>query len=200
MTSLPDVSEFPLLNLNQWIEWFQSAAQTVLLSTPDQGVAIFYQTDLKHEGVWVDKTFLLQQAALLTGHSLLWKKVICRVRPGEVSFGRPAFGSLVCFSRHARADRSRSTADVVPDGGIKAWARGMGVEACRIACQFVLRETKTRTIVAPFCGHGTVLAVAESMGLRSIGIELSRKRVRKAQRLFLDDLILAGSLGRGRRI
>jgi hypothetical protein len=59
----------------------------------------------------------------------------------------------------------------------------MGTEACKLACQFILSHTYTRTVVNPFCGHGTVLAVANSVGLSGIGIELSAKRARKAKAL-----------------
>jgi hypothetical protein len=70
----------------------------------------------------------------------------------------------------------------------------MGVQACRVACQFVLHNTPTRTIVDPFCGHGTVLAVANALGLEAVGVELSRKRAKKARalRVSLED---SGSLG-----
>lgn len=188
VTSLPDVSEFQNLTIEQWKDWFREAAVAVLRATPDTGVAIFYQTDLKRDGVWVDKSRLVQEAAERTGHPLLWRKVVCRVQPGEIAFGRPGYSHLLCFSRGVRAEASRSTADVIPDAGAKTWTRGMGVEACRVACEFILRNTETRTVVDPFCGHGTVLAVAESLGLEAIGVELGGKRARKAERLVLENI------------
>ena len=59
----------------------------------------------------------------------------------------------------------------------------MGVQACLAACRFVLEQTETRTVVDPFCGHGTVLAVANFLGLQAIGVELGRKRAEKARAL-----------------
>jgi hypothetical protein len=188
VTSLPDVSEFPDTDLEKWKAWFRDAAEAVLRSTPESGVAIFYQTDLKREGIWVDKSQLLHDAAARTGHALLWRKVVCRVKPGEIAFGRPAYSHLLCYSRGVRAEIARSTPDVIPDAGATTWTRGMGIEACRVACEFILRNTETRTVVDPFCGHGTVLAVAESLGLQAIGVELGGKRARKAERLRLEDL------------
>jgi tRNA G10 N-methylase Trm11 len=40
-------------------------------------------------------------------------------------------------------------------------------------------------VVDPFCGKGTVLAVANSLGLDALGVELSGKRCRAARKLSL---------------
>jgi tRNA G10 N-methylase Trm11 len=42
-------------------------------------------------------------------------------------------------------------------------------------------------VVDPFCGHGTILAVANEHGLDAVGVELSAKRARKARRLTTRD-------------
>jgi hypothetical protein len=181
ITSLPDVSEFPALSLAQWKDWFVGAAALVLSRCPDDGVTLFYQTDIKKEGAWVDKGYLVQKAAEQAGHALLWHKVVCRAPAGQTTFGRPAYSHLLCFSRGIRADLARSTPDVLPRAGEVTWTRGMGVEACLAACRFVLENTPTRCIVDPFCGHGTVLAVANDLGLDAVGVELSAKRARKAR-------------------
>jgi tRNA G10 N-methylase Trm11 len=55
-------------------------------------------------------------------------------------------------------------------------------------CRFLVEHTACRVVVDPFCGHGTILAVANAFGLDAIGVEISSKRVRKAQRLLLDAL------------
>ena len=62
----------------------------------------------------------------------------------------------------------------------------MGSAACDLACRYVLSHTATRVIVDPFCGWGSVLAVANQLGLNAIGVELSRKRAQKARNLQLD--------------
>ncbi|WP_257459443.1 site-specific DNA-methyltransferase [Archangium lipolyticum] len=183
ITSMPDMSEFPSLTLAGWKEWFVRTASLVLSRCPDDGVTIFYQTDVKKDGTWVDKGYLVQKAAEQSGHSLLWHKVVCRAPPGNITFGRPAYSHMLCFSRGLRLDLSKSTADVLPQAGEVTWTRGMGVQACLVACRFVLENTSTRTIVDPFCGHGSVLAVANSLGLDAVGVELSRKRAKKARAL-----------------
>ncbi|ATB30083.1 DNA methyltransferase [Melittangium boletus] len=183
ITSMPDLSEFPSFTLAEWKDWFVRTAGLVLSRCPDDGVTVFYQTDIKKDGTWVDKGYLVQKAAEQQGHALLWHKVVCRAPAGQVTFGRPAYSHLLCFSRGIRADLARSSADVLPQAGEVTWTRGMGVQACLAACRYVLANTPTRTIVDPFCGHGTVLAVANDLGLDAVGVELSNKRARKARAL-----------------
>lgn len=188
ITSMPDFSEFPKLSLAQWKDWFTRAAARVLASCPDDGVVIFFQTDIKPDGTWVDKGYLCQKAAESLGHELLWHKIVCRAPVGNVTFGKPAYSRMLCFSRGVRAELSRSTADVLPEAGPTTWTRGMGREACIEACRFVLEQTSTRTVVDPFCGHGTLLAVANELGLDAVGVELSPKRAKRARNLVYADL------------
>ncbi len=201
IASLPDWSEFPSLSLADWKAWFIRAAARILERVPPEGVAIFYQTDVKEEGTWVDKGYLVSRAAEEVGVDLLWHKVVCRRPPGTVTFGRPAYSHMLCFSRGVRVDMAKSTPDVLPEAGEVTWTRGMGVEACLIACRFILEHTRTRTVVDPFCGHGTVLAVANALGLDAVGVELSRKRARKARNLRAElkdgTLVLSGAFGTG---
>src|SRR5690606_13010786 len=77
VTSLPDVSELPLA-LDAWRAWFIDAARRVLRWGPPTGVTIFYQSDIKVAGAWIDKGFLVMRAAEEERATLLWHKVVCR--------------------------------------------------------------------------------------------------------------------------
>ncbi len=181
--SLPDFSEFPRLSLLQWKEWFSHTSGLILNATDPEGVTIFFQSDIKYHGLWVDKSFLIQQEAERLGHRLIFHKIFCRTPPGSITFGRPSYSHMICFSRTLVPDLSRSTADVIPDLGSKTWVRGMGLHASLMASQFVLKETSTRLLINPFCGEGSVLAAANYVGLDAIGIEKSRRRADKAMKL-----------------
>jgi len=185
ITSLPDVSGMPELGLAGWRDWFIGAAELAVRATPDAGVCIFYQTDIKVDGTWVDKGYLCQLAAERQGAALLWHRIVCRKPAGQPNFGRPAYTHLLCFSRGVRDGGAPAYADVLPGTGAMTWSQAMGVEACRLACAYVLSHTLTRTIVDPFCGLGTVLAVANAMGLDARGVEIVRKRARRARTLVL---------------
>lgn len=183
--SLPDLSEFPGYSLDSWKNWFQETAELILEKTSPDGVTIFFQSDIKHDGLWVDKGYLVQKAAEKQGHHLLWHKIFCRARPGTIMFGRPSYSHMLCFSRTVVPDLAKSTADVIPDLGEKTWVRGMGLEASLFAASFVKKHTLSETLVNPFCGEGSVLAAANYCGLNALGIERSQKRAEKARTLLV---------------
>lgn len=188
ITSMPDLSEISKFSLEEWKTWFTDTAALIMSRCPDDGIAIFYQSDIKHEGTWVDKGFLVQKAAERVGHALLAHKIVCRSPAGIVTFGRPSYSHLLCFSKGIRFDVKKSTMDVLPSAGAVTWTRGMGVQACRLACKIIKEHTQSHTVVDPFCGHGTALAVANEMGLNAVGVELGRKRAEKAQNITMQDL------------
>jgi hypothetical protein len=187
VTSLPDVSEMPALDLAAWARWFEEAAALVLDAVPDEGVAVFFQSDVKRRGAWIDKAALVQRAADRAGTPLLFHKIVCRRPPGTVTFGRAGYSHLLGYSRGVRPRPERATADVLAEAGFQPGTKSMGLNACLDACRFVLRETPTRTIVDPFCGYGTVLAVANMLGLAAVGIDVSARMCKKSRALRLSE-------------
>ena len=75
--------------------------------------------------------------------------------------------------------------DVLPRMGEMPWARAMGVDACHAVARFLYAHTPCRIVVDPFCGVGTMLAVANQHGLGAIGVELSAKRAERARTLVV---------------
>jgi hypothetical protein len=177
------VSELAECDLEDWRRWFIGAAEAVLAWVPDDGVAIFFQSDVLSRGVWIDKSFLVLSAALTSGHHLVWHKIVCRTAPGEASPGRAGYSHLLCLARDARPAFRHALPDVLPDAGFEPSRKAMGVAACALAVRFVLAETNAHTIVDPFCGQGTALAVANAFGLDAIGIDHSERCCRAARRL-----------------
>ncbi len=183
ITSLPDVSEVPSLGFDGWRRWFEEAAALTMGSVPDEGVAIFHQSDIRRSGLWVDKGALVAGAAERAGMGLLFHKIVCRLPPGTPTRGRAGYAHLLGFARTLRPSLRRATADVLADAGPRPGTKAMGVLACAEACRYVLAETTTRTVVDPFCGFGTVLAVANALGLDAVGVDLSSRMCRKARTL-----------------
>jgi hypothetical protein len=185
ITSLPDVSELPHLGLEGWRAWFEDTAALALNRTPDQGVTIFYQSDVRHAGRWIDKGQLVARAADRSGAVLLFHKIVCRKPAGTLTRGRASYSHMLAFSRALQPSLRFATPDVLPDAGPMPTPKSMGVYACIDACRFILTETATRTIVDPFCGAGTVLAVANALGLDAVGVDLSIRQVRRARNLAI---------------
>jgi len=192
VTSLPDVSEIPSLTLDAWMNWFVDAALLVMNAVPANGISVFFQSDIRREGLWVDKGALVARAAERAGVRLLSHKIVCRKPPGTVTYGRASYSHLLAYSREIRPALGRSTADVLPDAGFKPGTKAMGAKACLDACRFIRAETSCRTIVDPFCGWGTVLAVANAIGFDAVGVDLSTRMCRSARKLTVDLRALDG--------
>ena len=99
ITSLPDHSELPDLGVDGWRRWFVATVELACRAVADQAVAIFFQTDVKHDGRWIDKGHLVMCGAEAAGSHALWHKIACRVPPGTTTFGRPAYAHCICVSR-----------------------------------------------------------------------------------------------------
>lgn len=183
LTSLPDSSELRRLGFLQWCEWFRSACEAVLRATPSRSAAIFYQTDVKREGLWVDKAFLVQQGAVSAGVPLVWHKIVCRAPAGMATGGRPGYAHLLCFSGELREAAQHATPDVLPELGRMTWPRAMGQAAVEFAVTWLREHAGARVVVDPFCGVGTALAVANRQGLDAIGIEIAARRAALARGL-----------------
>jgi len=186
ITSLPDLSELPRLGLDEWRRWFEDAAALVMACTADQGVAIFFQSDIKRGGLWIDKGALVSRAAERAGMSPLFHKIVCRKPPGTASFGRATYAHMLGFARGQPRGQKQVRVDVLPDGGFQPGPKSMGVYACLDACRFVMAETTTHTVVDPFCGWGTVLAVANALGLDAVGVDIAPRMCGRARKLRIE--------------
>jgi hypothetical protein len=182
VTSLPDVSEVGLA-LPVWREWFLAAVQLVVDAVPDESAALFFQSDIKREGVWIDKGALVTRAAEDAGAHVLFHKIICRRPPGMLTLGRSGYTHLIAVSRAMKCPDVLPIPDVVTDAGRQLWVRAMGVRAAAHAVRFARDHVGAESIFDPFCGIGTVLAVANRFGLDAVGVEKSRKRCEHAREL-----------------
>lgn len=182
VTSLPDVSEVRL-TLPVWRGWFMEAVRLVVDSVASESAAIFFQSDIKCDGVWVDKGALVVRATEEAGAHVLFHKIVCRRQPGLLTLGRPGYTHLIAVSRAMKCPDALPIPDVITDAGRLTWVRAMGVRAAAHAVRFARDQVGATTIFDPFCGVGTVPAVANAMGMDALGVEKSRKRCEHARRL-----------------
>lgn len=184
ITSLPDVSEVNL-PLSAWRSWFLEAVRLVVEAVPRENGAVFFQTDIKHEGRWIDKGALVVRAAEDAHAHVLFHKVVCRREPGKLTFGRPGYTHLLAVSRAAVVPDVLPLPDVIVDPGRQPWVRAMGIRAAAHAVRYVRDHLPTTTVLDPFCGVGTVLAAANALGLDAVGVEKARKRCERARALVV---------------
>ncbi len=184
VTSLPDVSEVGL-TLPVWREWFLAAVQLVVAAVPDDSVAIFFQSDIKRDGCWIDKGALVMSAAEAAGARVLFHKLICRRPPGTLTLGRPGYTHLIAVSRALRCPDVLPIPDIITDAGRQPWVRAMGVRAAAHAVRFARDQAAAKVIFDPFCGVGTVLAVANRLGLDALGVEKAKKRCEQSRQLIV---------------
>lgn len=99
-------------------------------------------------------------------------------------------GILYRRAEKCRSDRHWSDVslpDILERGSkvsqLKNRARAMGVATTHRVLAWVRRNFLVKTVVDPFCGTGTVLAVANSLGFAAIGGDISARRVRQASNL-----------------
>jgi len=188
VTSVPDVSEMqPRMPLAAWRALAIEITATACRKVAPASLVVLYQTDIKVDGRTIDKSYLAQHGAEQAGLHCLWHKIVCRTEPGNITYGRPAYGHWMAFSAELQIVAEASSADVLPDLGVMTWARAMPMSAAVATCRFLKRHTRCSVVVDPFCGYGTILAVANEHGLDAVGVELSAKRCRKAERLTTVD-------------
>lgn len=182
VTSLPDVSEVNL-SLPAWRAWFLEAVRLVVEAVPAERAALFFQSDIKRDGAWIDKGALVVRAAEDTGARVLFHKIVCRRPPGVLTYGRPGFTHLIAVSREMKCPDVLPLPDIITDAGRLPWVRAMGIRAASHAVRFARDQAGAKLILDPFCGVGTVPAVANALGLDAIGVEKSRKRAEQSRAL-----------------
>lgn len=184
VTSLPDVSEVGK-SLPVWREWFLGAVRVTIDLVPEASAALFFQSDIKRDGIWIDKGALVIRAAEDAGARVLFHKIVCRRPPGMLTMGRPGFTHLIAVSRAMRCPEVLPIPDIIADAGRAPWVRAMGIRAAAHAVRFARDQVGARVIVDPFCGVGTIPAVANALGLDAVGVELARKRAEQARALMV---------------
>ena len=145
--------------------------------------ALFFQSDIKRDGAWIDKGALVIRAAEDARARVLFHKIICRRPPGMLTLGRPGYTYLIAVSRAMKCPEVLPIPDIVVEAGRLTWVRAMGIRAAAHAVRFARDQVGATTVFDPFCGVGTVLAVGNALGMAAIGVEKSRKRCEQARLL-----------------
>jgi len=127
---------------------------------------------------------------------LLWHKVIlpescCPDASGGRTSSVAGFSHLLCLARGGKPESlDLASFPDVTRKGLATWVSGAGARVAERTCRYV-RERGCSLVVDPFCGEGAVLAIANTLGMSALGVELCAKRARTAQVLDGERLLAA---------
>ncbi|KAJ1417029.1 hypothetical protein B484DRAFT_434359 [Ochromonadaceae sp. CCMP2298] len=202
-TAVPDVKDVPRFNsmsddpvaqAEQYVIWFNVIAEAVFRRLAQGQCAIFSQTDgrlMQLDGTvlqWIDKSHLCSQAAAKHGCALLWHKIALGTSPSEVGH-RIGYTHLLCFGKQFTYHTASFRTPDVLDRGPMTWMKATGLHSCVLGVSFLKDVVHTGCVVSPFCGHGTILAVANYFALPAFGVELLPKRARTARNKSLQGVL-----------
>jgi hypothetical protein len=179
-------SEELLERANDYQQWFVGTVRSIFARIQAGQCVIFSQTDgrvMDKDGRvirWMDKAHLCNTEAETFHCSLLWHKIAID-STAIVSSHRPCYTHLLCFGKEFSYHTSQFLTPDVIERGIMTWEKATGLEACILCIAFLRYIVNTNCVINPFCGQGTILAVADYFGVPSVGIEIMAKRARKAQ-------------------
>jgi len=182
ITSLPDMEETKHA-ADIYPDWFFEAARECFRSASPGHPIIFYQTDRLLKGRRISKANILMNVATsLNRFQLVYHKIVLRRDPGKTDLRRPGYSHLLCFG-DSDVKPGRPTPDVMHVGSV-LYPNGMSLVAATTALQTAKRHGDD--ICDPFCGRGTVPALAEAMGFKVVvGVDIDEKQCAAARSLRL---------------
>ena len=206
-TGIPDIKDIPLFNnmknstalqrTEDYLSWSTALLDGLFRRLAIGQVAIFNVTDAKVMTTsgdivcWVDKSHLCSLSASKHQCNLLWHKIaINSENHDSCSPYRPSYTHLLCYGKQMEYKLSQFRTPDVFDRGAMGWTKAIGLDACILGVAFLRDVVGTPLVIDPFCGHGTILAVANYFGLPSLGIEICVRRARQALARDVTSLII----------
>ena len=183
ITGLPDLDETDM-TMSQYAKFFNDIVSKIFEKLNRLGYAIFIQTDRKYQGSWLDKSYMLSNIALSFGCKMVWHKIVLQREVGRINLHRPGYSHMVCYTYDGKP--GVAFADVVPVS-TKLYKNGTPIGAANAAVNFIKQNNKgDTTIVDPFVGKGTIVAIANNYGLNAIGIDIDPKQAALAQTAIIN--------------
>eukprot|EP00026_Physarum_polycephalum_P011539 Phypoly_transcript_11773.p1 GENE.Phypoly_transcript_11773~~Phypoly_transcript_11773.p1 ORF type:complete len:221 (+),score=35.05 Phypoly_transcript_11773:246-908(+) len=181
------------MTLEEWKEWFMGVCTLIFKKLPESECAIFCQTDIKiAQGnqfeEWVDKSYLCQKACEGSDCKLMFHKIVAFNSDTEkiyLYYGKlTGYSHMLCFRK-----KTCLHSEIIPDvifRGDQVWEKGSGFNSTLNAVKYC-KHLGSKCIIDPFCGKGSILAVANHLGLNAIGVEIKGNLSRQAMNLKVDE-------------
>jgi hypothetical protein len=212
ISELPHI--YHVYMVEEYKKWFSDTIYELMMRLTVGNCIVLLQSDTRmmtnkratYE--WVDKSFLASEAAVKSNCTLLWHKLVLLSKDmNNRSTGRPCYSHLLCYVKnspliHEPHPEGLITIEeaskyyysyrpgdfAIPDvfyRGEMFWTRGIGADCCYAGLIFLKEIVKCDEVIDPFCGCGTVLAMANFLGMHSIGIDISPARCKKSRKLLV---------------
>lgn len=180
-TSLPDAAELDM-DVGEWVGWYRGALQALGQAIVGAGPLLLYQTDRREGGRLVSKAGLAIEVLAGAG-MVLRRHVVCLARPvGTVDRYRPTYTHLLAFAR--------TNGSVAPGAdtvwrGEQVYPNGIGLVAAWHGIKMARGPEwrDVQLVVDPFCGRGTILAMAEALGMDALGVDIDPAQCERARQL-----------------
>ena len=176
VTGIADSNEIGI-SVKEWIPWFRHLTALCLNATSEDCPCVFIQTDRKEGGRWLSKAAMTMKVAELMGFRLLWHKISLRHQPGTIDMFRPGYTNMLAFSQEAKI--GKATPDVIPPGRL-VYENATNWDAAMVGVEFAKRFTNK--LVDPFCGRGTIPAIANGLGMDVTAVDIDKDQIEEAKK------------------
>lgn len=179
VTGICDQSE-TTMNIDEYLVFFNDVADEIFKKLAPKGYAIFIQTDRKYNKQVLSKAFMLMTIAYEHNVKLIWHKIVMH-RPGT-DLHRPSYAHMLCFSKSGTT--GAATPDVIQPSK-RVYKNGTPINAAIVALEFIKKYSDSNVVIDLFVGRGTIVAIANKMGLSAIGIDIDKEQVEAATKLII---------------
>ncbi len=168
ITGLPDLSEITdyVSDMEGYKSFLNHIVTLIGNKVRDDQYIIFIQTDRRHNGVWIDKSFEIMKTMESIGIPLRFHKIVCSSK--TLDLYRVCYSHILCFSKTRKY--SIPFRDIIP-ASYKTWANAVSITVLVELGKFLNKQGVTH-IIDPFAGYGTIGLVMRFLNIHSWNIEL----------------------------
>lgn len=190
VVGIPDSAEIePRPSLVNYIKLLNQFSEAIFDASDKNSIFFFLQTDKysKEPPMWIDKMLYISQVAMKHKFYPFCKKIIINDFKQNDS-SRSTYTNLYGFMRIDKSVYNKNREfmkDELLYNGNKTWINGFAVNAVDLCVSFIKRNSKVKDyyVVDPFIGQGSLLAVCDLYGIKSIGIDIEEEKVKVAKEL-----------------
>lgn len=192
LSGIPDMTEINYNVIEDYVKWCRRLLTTLFKKTNPYCYVILIQTDRKIDGMWLDKSTMINNIATDAGWNLLWHKIVLNRPVESANLHRPTYSHMLCYGVHSAP--GNGLPDVI-EGSERLYNNGSSINAVKLALTFLSQKQHIWSkynkkshwdIVDPFLGRGTVMFYAvRDHGFRVLGIDIDPDQVKFSKELML---------------